>query len=653
MHLSRNIYKVSNKFKIKSAFNTRIISASTDASNTQLQEVIEIPKRIHRSPTDILYALAATVGRDPTAAHYKYHDDPYLIPTSNITKRIYAMAQEAGRKAAQWIKEEHRDLFMHQEAQPPIKAFAPKLIFTENSEVTQQTLEELIKHFEINDAVLVYNLMEQKGIEISSETKQSLLELVSFYNNEEPLPDDLYEERTFRQVNELRERNRNTWKDGDLAEQLFNEIEPKTGKAYAALIRGMAKYFQAERAYALLQDALEKQLPIDTATFNSIIRVVKLLKETADLRWELCKDLLQQMNQLQLKPDLGTLNALLECISTFGNFKLARHSALQVLSECKQLDITPSLGTYYYVLIIFCRERGPTSHVIVDILNEIGEQEFKIQCPEDVYFFATAMDVCRNHLNDRSLAEKVDKLLHIGKNYDLIGDTQREIVYYRHYFALLCQTSTIDEFMRMYDLLVPNAYIPEPGIMDGILKMVEMHGAIDLLPRLWSDIIIFDHVSRESLLLRLLKIMMENKPDIKVRSQEQLPQLFAKIALDIYSKVEENKRLSFTGDMVGDIICLLIRGENFEKANEIFKNVDKNQHAIPGTPSEHCIQEYIEACIANKAPSEALVCLEYAVENQIDCTHLAKLIHKGFTLNEVHLSKMKSLVGDGFLKELK
>uniref|UniRef100_A0A1A9V273 Small ribosomal subunit protein mS39 n=1 Tax=Glossina austeni TaxID=7395 RepID=A0A1A9V273_GLOAU len=651
MHLSRNLYKISNKFKINSVHNTRAISASTEPPATKFEEIIEIPKRIHRSPTDILYALAATVGRDPTAAHYKYHDDPYLIPTSNITKRTYAMAQEAGRKAAKWIKEEHRDLFKHQEAEPHIKAFAPKLIFTENSEPELQTLEELIQLFEVKDAVFVYNLMKKKGVEITSETKQNLLELVSFYNNEEPLSEDLYEERSFRQSNETRERNRKTWKDGDLAEQLFHEIEPKTEKAYAALIRGMAKYFQAERAYALLQEALEKQFSVDTTTFNSVLSVVNFLKDTADLRWELCKDLLHQMNRLQLKPDLGTLNALLECISSFGNFKLARQSALQVLSEFKRLGVTPNLGSYYYLLIIFCRERGPVSHVIVDILNELGQQEFKIQHPKDTYFFATAMDVCRNHLHDRSLAQKVDKLLHTGKNYDLIGNTYQETIYYRHYFALLSQTSTIDEFMQTYDLLVPNVYIPEPGIMEEILKMVEINAAIDLLPRLWSDVVIFDHVNRENLLLRILKIMINNKPDINEHNQKQLPQQFAKIALDIYNKVEESKRLSFTGEMLGDIICLLTRGENFEKATEVFNHIDKNQHSIPGTPSEHCLKEYIETCIINKVPSEALVCLQYAIENQMDGTSLAKRMHKGFTLNEVHLSKMKSLLGKDFFKE--
>lgn len=76
------------------------------------EEHIEIPNRIERSPTDLLQALASTVGRDPTAPHYKFHDDPYLIPLSNVGKRTFALSKEAGRKAANWIKEEHRDLFL-------------------------------------------------------------------------------------------------------------------------------------------------------------------------------------------------------------------------------------------------------------------------------------------------------------------------------------------------------------------------------------------------------------------------------------------------------------------------------------------------------------------------------------------------------------
>lgn len=58
------------------------------------------------------------MNRDPTAPHYKYHDDPFLIPASNYAKRSFALAQESGRKAARWILQEHADLFQHKVADP-------------------------------------------------------------------------------------------------------------------------------------------------------------------------------------------------------------------------------------------------------------------------------------------------------------------------------------------------------------------------------------------------------------------------------------------------------------------------------------------------------------------------------------------------------
>lgn len=92
----------------------QLLATSSGRLNSNVaasEDRIEIPNRVQRSPTDILNALASTVGRDPTAPHYKYHDDPYLIPMSNVGKRTFAMAQEAGRKAAKFIREEHRDVF--------------------------------------------------------------------------------------------------------------------------------------------------------------------------------------------------------------------------------------------------------------------------------------------------------------------------------------------------------------------------------------------------------------------------------------------------------------------------------------------------------------------------------------------------------------
>lgn len=81
------------------------------ATSSEIEEKIEIPNYIQRSPTTILRALSRTVGFDPTAGHYKYHDDPYLIPLSNVGKRSFALAMESGRKSAKFIRQQHSNLF--------------------------------------------------------------------------------------------------------------------------------------------------------------------------------------------------------------------------------------------------------------------------------------------------------------------------------------------------------------------------------------------------------------------------------------------------------------------------------------------------------------------------------------------------------------
>lgn len=72
---------------------------------------------------------------------------------------------------------------------------------------------------------------------------------------------------------------------------------------------------------------------------------------------------------------------------------------------------------------------GPTSTILHDILKELENKEHHIQDVRDTNFFVTAMDICRNHLNDVNLARRVDTLLHFGQNYNLIGDSFKESIY--------------------------------------------------------------------------------------------------------------------------------------------------------------------------------------------------------------------------------
>lgn len=105
------MYRFKNIQSVQNRISACVRAIKTTANTASNSERIVLPKRISRSPTDILYALSCTVGRDPTAPHYKYHDDPFLIPYSEQEKETFALAQEAGKKAARSIKQEWPQLF--------------------------------------------------------------------------------------------------------------------------------------------------------------------------------------------------------------------------------------------------------------------------------------------------------------------------------------------------------------------------------------------------------------------------------------------------------------------------------------------------------------------------------------------------------------
>ncbi|KAJ8979588.1 hypothetical protein NQ317_019476 [Molorchus minor] len=617
--------------------------------STDVQEKIEIPNRIPRGPTDILRALESTISRDPTAAHYKYHDDPYLIPMSNVGKRTFAMAQEAGKKAAHWIRKEHADLFNHREADPVIKAFLPRVSYDENSEVTEEDLKISISDVQVSDAQLVYRLLKSKGIEISPETQLQLLELVCYFNSEDTLSEEFIEERWFRQSSRFKDRQRKTWKDGSFAEELFIGIENPTAETYSALILGMSKHFQVERAYQLFEEAQQKGLILSTNTYNSLINVVNFLKENYEMRWTFIVDLLTDMNKVGQKPNLGTLNAVLHALSQMGSGKNAKDSVLKTLREFKDLGIEPSLGSWYYVLITYCKERGPVSTILNDIMPQIENKEHQARDLADTNFFVTAMDICRNHLHDIDLAKRVDTLLHFANNYNLIGDSYKESIYYRHYFILLINSLPLEEFMNeVYYKLVPNIYVPEPSVMTEVLKQVDLNGETEYIPKLWSDMTIFDHTSRENLIDTVLNIMINNEPPI----ESELTQKFADIGWNIYEKIDtqdENRfnKLSFTGDLLGNIMALALRNNDFGKACIIMDKLDKEHNKIVGVPKMEVLSLFVDHCIVQKSPSRAIACIQYCADAGFpEAGDLAARLTDTLTLNEKHIHSLVKIVGE-------
>lgn len=545
----------------------------------------------------------------------------------------------------------NRELFNHRVAEPQIDAFLPKVVFDENSQVEEKDLKNVIEMKQVSDAIFVYNLLKSKNVEISEATLLDFLQLISFFNCEDPLDEEWIEERWFRQSNKGKERLRKTWKDGDLPEKIFADLQNKNSIAYCTMIRGMCKYYQVEKGYALFQEALDKGIELDTDTFNYVIGVCNFLKESPDLRWELIVELLRLMKDRGLAPNLGTLNATLKSISTMGYAKLAKECVAKTIGEFKKIGIEPCLASWYYILITFCKERGPVSHVLVDIMSQLDGKEFEIQDVKDTFFFVTAMDICRNHLGDRDLAKRVDKLLHTGNNYHFIGDSYKESIYYRHYVGLLCSTEPLEEFMKIYEDLTPHIYTPEPGIMSEILRAVGTAGAIEYVPKLWSDIICFDLAGRENLVNEILQIIISNPPTVEVAHHADLPEKFNTVAYNVWEKLKEQEefradKFHWSGPILGHILQILSRGGSFEKATEVFNKIDRSENVLVGEPAPEAIEEYIKLCIAEKSPSSALSALQYMVDNGYgEAKKLGALVSEAFTLDEVQSSKLQRLIG--------
>lgn len=62
------------------------------------------------------------------------------------------------------------------------------------------------------------------------------------------------------------------------------------------------------------------------------------------------------MNENGLKPNIQTLNGVLDVLSRNPNAKDVNQLALKMIAEVRQFGVEPSLGTYHFLLNIFCKQ---------------------------------------------------------------------------------------------------------------------------------------------------------------------------------------------------------------------------------------------------------------------------------------------------------
>lgn len=516
----------------------------------------------------------------------------------------------------------------------------------------------------VSDAMLIYRLLIAKKITISEELKQNLLELVCFYNHVDPLPFEMFEARS---AKEATKRSRNAqadlWEENCLADQLFQSIEPKTAAAYNAMIRALYKYNGLERAEELLNEAKQNGIAIELETYNAVIRNFNRPGVTADMRWDQIKATLKELNAKHIKPNINTLNAILATVKTGGNVNTIQDYALQTLAEFERLRIEPALETYAHLLDIFHAKFAPPSNIIEQIVEKIEKlPELKAQCVGDTQFFYKAMVVCRFRLkNGSALARRIDNIVTQSDNVKFLGDEQQEQQYHRCLLSCILHNEPLEEFIRAYDQLVPEIYSLETRMIDDIFSTINLSGAIQHLPKFWTDMVI-SGISRMTKINEILLVLMvENQPLNDLPEHDGLTEQFADIAWTIYQdemneqfvKVQREKVVNASG--LAQIITLLLRANRFGAARLIVlccldQQKDKR---IVGCLTDQALSAFIDNCIPNKEPRIAIDCVAYSVENGVgDAIQYGRKIVQSFTLEPHQIKRITDLVGQDVMKSV-
>lgn len=606
---------------------------------------VKIPARIQRSPTDILEALEQTIPKDFNNISYLYHDDPYLIPLRKSEYRIFALSYDSGRRTAKWIHNEHKDLFPKHLSEPEIEAFTPLSTYTDKSQVSEEILLRIISKHIVPDALHIYKLLDYN---VSNDTKQLLLELLCFYNNEANSQNNSHLEQWF-----TTKQDKYAWQYMSEINELFEFLKTQDSStaavAYNTMICGLAKHSRINEAWILYHECKEKDIPLNITTYNYLLmQIPEIFGYKHKLNMGHLFDILNAINKKRVKPNVRTLNAALKVIE-ISQVQNGEDIAKRLLMEFKRMNIKLSLASYYYLILIFTGKSKDGYANFVDILHSIENKSFSIEDPMDDKFFKHAMYMAFTYL-DREAGNMIHKLLLTGDNYKFISSITIENVYYTSYISLVLSTSTLDEFFEFYEKLVPNIYVPVRRTFLEIIKHLRHHSPEILmkhLPRLWSDV---NTICFTDLPLKL-KVLSLMKMDV-LPADSPLKTVFMDAAWDCWISIQEEiktKQETYTpleNDATASIAAMLLHGGRIEESIEVLTYTIKESDLFLPTMNEKQVNELFESYISKECILGAFLILDYSVNSGFP--HIVKMatkLHNLPQLTDAYRKKLINLVG--------
>ncbi|XP_014822466.1 PREDICTED: pentatricopeptide repeat domain-containing protein 3, mitochondrial isoform X2 [Poecilia mexicana] len=635
---------INQLFACRSFGLTSALQQQATDLHKESKEAIVIPRKKSWNKEAVLEALASTVQRDPTAYPYQFQDDPYLSPRTSVEFKLFSLSQESGRAAAKYFVNSNPKLFTKDFAEPHIPCLMPESVALRLEEVSQEALEERISLRKVSAAVEMYDQLLQSGTAVSMETTHKLLDLICLYCDRDPVQEgtpqteDREEEEEDRRRKPMGRRAMDflkcTWKENNNAERIFNLLPERDARCYSALIRGMVKHGAYAKAFNLYEDLLNNRLSADVHVFNALISAVPDVRKKNNERWDLIAELLNQMNEQKVRPNLLTFNSVLKALRQCSF--LAKTFSPQILNEMKALGIAPSLATYEHILTVFfykSASSGPSNMAILqDVLMELEGTSFTCQDPNDVLFFATAMKLCLDN-KDLELGYKVHSLVEVGENWRLLGDSYQQALYYGRFFNLLCLMEHIDVVLKWYSRIVPSLLYPNPQGMKNLLQALDTDSRLDLLPTIWKDIKSLGHDNKVDLVEELLCLMARDEHSAEVQES------FAACALDVKSVFGERPKKEWSTSSLSHISILLLRANKLQKAwdmLQLFK--DKNR-----VPSGALLSSFLTACRCSASPQRAVELVQLSAAFSLPTTpELAKRTLAEFELND----KQRSIVSE-------
>ncbi|XP_074721617.1 small ribosomal subunit protein mS39 isoform X1 [Strix uralensis] len=615
------------------------------------QEEIVLPRRKTWDKLAVLQTLASTVNRDPTAAHYMFQDDPFLMPRNAASARLFSLSKESGRNAAKYIIKQFPQYFDKTFVEPNVPCLMPEILTPQIEGLSEEALKERIHLRRVKDSVDLFDQLVQAGTPVSLETTNSLLDLLCFYGDGESTPEkeekeDLEEPgvNASEQKAPKKQSQRGSqpfasrWRENNNAERIFKIMPERNAHSYCTMIRGMVKHGASAKAYDMYIDLLNERHKADVHTFNALITAVPYLKEMFLERWELAKVFLNHMAQQEVQPNLLTFNALLKTLRRCGG--VGKSMSLLVIKEMEALDIEPSLATYDHLLFIFYKDVDSyPSGIISEVLDDVEKRSFTPQDPDDANFFATAMQACCD-LKDIKLACRLNKAMEKGDNWKFL-DVDRLNAYWSKFFSLLCMMEQIDVVLKWYKEMSPSVFYPTPKNILDLLQALDAANHLEVIPSVWEDMKQLGFNRRHDLLEELLSLMSREQHPHEIQLE------FAKCAEDIKAAHEQTGReqapLEWTGRALGAVAVLFSRAGRTQDAWNMIERFQQ----INRIPTDQVMNEFLNCAKQTNCPDEAIKLVKLAASLDLPSSQrLKSRMEKEFELSEKQKKTLESIKSD-------